>query len=73
MSYRNSNSVPPEIIRKYNWRIWKVLVLGIIAFAIFIVMISFGVFGEIPSFRAIEHPKSNEATEIISEEGKDRW
>ncbi len=70
MSYRNSNSVPPEIIRKYNWRIWKVLVLGIIAFAIFIVMISFGVFGEIPSFRAIEHPKSNEATEIISEEGK---
>ncbi len=70
MNYRNNNSVPPEITRKYNWRIWKVLMFGIVAFAIFIVMVSFGVFGEIPSFRAIEHPKSNEATEIISEEGK---
>ena len=70
MNYRNNSSVPPEITRKYNWRIWKVLMFGIVAFAIFIVMVSFGVFGEIPSFRAIEHPKSNEATEIISEEGK---
>ncbi|GAB1463140.1 transglycosylase domain-containing protein [Pedobacter sp.] len=33
-------------------------------------MISFGIFGEIPSFRAIEHPKSNQATEVISEDGK---
>lgn len=72
MSYNNrrSNTLPPELIRKYNWRIWKVLIAGIIAFAIFIVMISFGVFGEIPSFISIEHPKSNEATEVISEEGK---
>jgi penicillin-binding protein 1A len=67
---RNNNTLSPELIRKYNWRIWKALIVCIIAFAIFIVMISFGVFGEIPSFRAIEHPKSNQATEVISEEGK---
>ncbi|WP_461485992.1 transglycosylase domain-containing protein [Pedobacter sp.] len=71
MNYnRNHNSLSPELIKKYNWRIWKVLIAGIIAFAIFILMISFGIFGEIPSFRAIEHPKSNQATEVISEDGK---
>ena len=70
MNYRSKNALSPEIINKYNWRIWKVLIISLIAFAIFIVMISFGIFGEIPSFRAIEHPKSNEASEVISEEGK---
>lgn len=59
-----------EDIRKYNRRIWKVLIGGLVLFALFIVAISFGVFGDIPSFRAIEHPKSNEATEILSEDGK---
>jgi penicillin-binding protein 1A len=59
-----------EDIKRYNGRIWKILIGGMVFFAIFIVLIGFGVFGEIPSFRAIEHPKSNEATEIISEDGK---
>ena len=65
-----NNSLTKEDIKKYNRRIWKVLIGGMVCFAIFIVMIGFGVFGEIPSFRTIEHPKSNEATEIISEDGK---
>ncbi len=59
-----------EEIRKYNRRLWKLLIGGLVLFALFIVGIGFGLFGEIPSFRAIEHPKSNEATEIISEDGK---
>lgn len=70
MNYKRNNSLSPEIIKKYNWRIWKVLIGCILAFAIFIVMIGFGVFGDIPSFKAIEHPKSNEATEVLSEDGK---
>jgi penicillin-binding protein 1A len=67
---RRNGTLTPELIKKYNWRIWKVLIFGVVAFAIFILMIGLGVFGDIPSFRAIEHPKSNEATEVISEEGK---
>lgn len=70
MNYKSKNSLSPALITKYNWRIWKALIIALAAFAIFIVMISFGIFGEIPSFRAIEHPKSNEATEIIAEGGK---
>lgn len=70
MYNKNSGNLSPETIKKYNWWIWKLLLGGIIAFAIFITMIGYGVFGEIPSFRTIEHPKSNQATEVISEDGK---
>lgn len=65
-----STSLTPEDIKKYNRRLWKLLIGGMVFFAIFIVLIGFGIFGEIPSFRAIEHPKSNEATEVLSEDGK---
>lgn len=65
-----STSLTSEDIKKYNRRLWKLLIGGMVFFAIFIVLIGFGIFGEIPSFRAIEHPKSNEATEVLSEDGK---
>lgn len=59
-----------EDIRKYNFRLWKVLIAGIVLFALFIIAVGFGLFGELPSFRDIEHPKSNQASEVITEEGK---
>ena len=65
-----NTSLTPENIKKYNLRLWKLLIGGMVFFALFIVAIGFGLFGDIPSFRAIEHPKSNEATEILSEDGK---
>lgn len=65
-----SKSLTPDSIKKYNRRLWKTLIGGMVLFALFIVSIGFGLFGDIPSFRAIEHPKSNEATETISEDGK---
>lgn len=65
-----STSLTAEDIKKYNRRLWKLLIGGMVCFAIFIVLIGFGVFGDIPSFRAIEHPKSNEATEVLSADGK---
>ncbi|WP_432712204.1 transglycosylase domain-containing protein [Pedobacter sp.] len=57
-------------IKKYNFTIWKLLILGIVLFALFIISIGFDVFGTLPSFRDIEHPKSNQATEIVAEGGK---
>ncbi len=65
-----NKSLSPELIKKYNLRLWKLLIGGLVFFALFIVCIGFGLFGDIPSFRAIENPKSNEATEVISEDGK---
>lgn len=59
-----------EETKRYSLRIWKVLIGGIAIFAIFISMIGFGLFGALPSFRDIEHPKSNQASEIIAENGR---
>ena len=33
-------------------------------------LVGFGIFGELPSFRDIEHPKSNQASEIFAENDK---
>lgn len=59
-----------EDIRKYNYGLWKLLIGGMILFALFIVAIGFGLFGELPSFRDIEHPKSNQASEILADDGR---
>lgn len=59
-----------EDIRKYNFGLWKLLIGGIVVFALFIMAIGFGVFGTLPSFRDIEHPKSNQASEILDDGNK---
>nr|WP_068887956.1 transglycosylase domain-containing protein [Pedobacter panaciterrae] len=59
-----------EDIRKYNFTLWKLLIGGIVLFSLFIVCIGFGLFGELPSFRDIEHPKSNQASEIVTDDGR---
>lgn len=65
-----SKPLSPADIKKYNLGIWKLLITGIVLFSLFIISIGFGVFGTLPSFRDIEHPKSNQATEIVAEGGK---
>ncbi|HKG06820.1 MAG TPA: biosynthetic peptidoglycan transglycosylase, partial [Pedobacter sp.] len=57
-------------IRKYNYRLWKILIGALVLFALFIISIGFGLFGELPSFRDIEHPKSNQASEIVTDDGR---
>lgn len=57
-------------IQRYNFNLWKILIGALLIFALFIVAIGFGVFGELPSFRDIEHPKSNQASEIVTDDGR---
>lgn len=57
-------------IRKYNYTLWKILIGALVLFALFIISIGFGLFGELPSFRDIEHPKSNQASEIVTDDGR---
>lgn len=59
-----------EDIRKYNYGLWKLLIGGMVLFALFIMAIGFGLFGELPSFRDIEHPKSNQASEILADDDR---
>ncbi len=56
----------PQDIRRYNGYIWKffggcILLLALLIFATFM-----EVFGPLPSFRDLENPKSNQASEVIS-------
>ncbi|HEY0174824.1 MAG TPA: transglycosylase domain-containing protein, partial [Pedobacter sp.] len=55
-------------IKHYNLTLWKLLIGALVLFSLFIVAIGFGLFGTLPSFRDIEHPKSNQATEILTED-----
>lgn len=55
-------------LQHYTSFLWK-LFIGAIAFvAIFIFSISLGLFGKLPTFRDLENPKSNLASEVISED-----
>jgi penicillin-binding protein 1A len=56
----------PEDIRRYNWYLWRT-VIGCFAFFVLLLLVTYlGLFGPLPSFRDLENPKSNQASEVIS-------
>ena len=62
---QQSNLQKSDIV-SYNKTFWK-FVLGFILFiALIIVGTGFGLFGELPSFRDLENPKSNQASVIYT-------
>jgi penicillin-binding protein 1A len=63
-----SNNLSPEDIKRYNSYIWKFLFGCIGLFFLMILLTAFGAFGDLPSFRDLENPKSNLASEVISED-----
>jgi penicillin-binding protein 1A len=55
-------------LNQYTIRFWK-WIIGVIAFgAILIFSIGLGLFGRLPDLRALENPKSNQASEVISDD-----
>ena len=65
----NPSNLSQEDISHYTKLFWKVIIYGILTFVLLISSIGFGLFGELPSFRDLENPKSNLATEVISSDG----
>jgi penicillin-binding protein 1A len=55
----------PEI-QSYNALIWKIALGFLAIFIIIIALTAFGVFGTLPSFRDLENPKSNQASEVLT-------
>ncbi|MFD1258730.1 penicillin-binding protein 1A [Mucilaginibacter terrae] len=53
-------------IRSYNWVIWKIAISCFALFVLIIALTAIGVFGPLPSFRDLENPKSNQASQIMS-------
>ena len=55
-----------EDTKRYNGYIWKFVAGCFLLVALVIAATYLGVFGSLPTFRDIENPKSNQASEIIS-------
>lgn len=63
---KRNNQLTRQDAGRYTIRFWK-LIIGCIAFvAILIFSAGLGLFGKLPSFRDLENPKSNLASEVIS-------
>lgn len=59
-----------EDTRRYTRTFWKIIMGGIVFAFLFILSVRLGLFGPLPSFQDLENPKSNLASEVISEDGK---
>ncbi len=62
--------LPPQDIRRYNRTIWKIVIGGFAIVVLLFIAVGAGVIGEPVSYRDVENPKSNQASEIISDDGK---
>jgi len=64
------NQLTPQDIKRYNLMIWK-FIGGCFAFLILMIVLTwFGVFGSLPPFSYLENPKSNLASQVLSEDNK---
>jgi len=66
MQQKKQVKLTPQEIKRYNWYIWKIVIGCFSVFVLLIVFTAFGLFGPLPSFRDLENPKSNQASEVIS-------
>lgn len=71
MKRESKNSkLTPEEISLYTRRFWQILGGFIAVVIIILVSARFGLFGDLPSFDELENPRSNLASEIITEDNK---
>jgi penicillin-binding protein 1A len=69
MYVRNQkDKLTDQDIRHYNFMVWKVIIGFFSFFILMIVLTWLGVFGKLPSFRDLENPKSNLASQVISDD-----
>ncbi|HEY0057184.1 MAG TPA: transglycosylase domain-containing protein [Pedobacter sp.] len=67
MQKKNTGLTKQEVNR-YTITFWKIII-GCISFGIILLFsIGLGLFGSLPTFKDLEHPKSNLASEIISDD-----
>lgn len=58
-----------EDIKRYNRNIWKVVIGGFAIVVMLFIAVGLGLFGPLPSFRDLENPKSNQASEVLGDDG----
>ncbi len=63
---KNNQKLAPQDIRRYNGYIWKTILGCFVFFVLLLAVTYFGLFGQLPTFRELENPKSNQASEILA-------
>ncbi|MCX6252151.1 MAG: transglycosylase domain-containing protein [Bacteroidetes bacterium] len=63
-------NVNAQKVRKYLKGFWITFAAFFIFLFLLLSLVSIGLFGKMPSFEELENPKSNQATEIFSSDGK---
>jgi len=66
---KKDNKLTKDDIKHYTFTFWKCFLGLILLGVLFLVSVGLGLFGELPSFRDLENPKSNLSSEIISSDG----
>lgn len=65
-----TNDDDSPVFRKYLWILWMIFAVPLFAAIVIFTLISYGKLGYMPSFEELENPKTNLATEVISEDGR---
>ena len=55
--------------KQIKW-FWRIFFIGAGVMALFILLLSLGVFGKLPSFDELENPQSSLATQILTSDGE---
>ena len=63
------NTLTKEDVSRYTRNLWKLLIGVVLLGFLFIFSVAMGLFGPLPTFRDLENPKSNLASEVISDDG----
>lgn len=66
----NKNLLSREEMKLYLKRFWQIIIVGFLFVVLLISSVGFGLFGKLPTFRDLENPKSNLASEVISADGQ---
>ena len=66
----NKKTTKKQPFRKYILWFWRLFGLGVLSAIFVFLLASWGLFGEMPTFEALENPDTNLATEVISSDGK---
>ncbi|SEK18211.1 transglycosylase domain-containing protein [Parapedobacter koreensis] len=66
---KKTNTLAKAEVSRYTRNFWKILIGLILLGFLFIFSVGMGLFGKLPTFRDLENPKSNLASEVISDDG----
>lgn len=65
-----SSKLTEEDVKRYSGLFWKVLIGLVLFVVVFLLSVRIGLFGKLPTFKDLENPKSNLASEILTEDNK---